>query len=301
MSRTGELAAISKPRNKPPTPAERLAKLDPDLARFCDQWQADDAARLSSLEHDLDFAYGLALYDKPAPPILDEEERLAFELGQFALTADPLLEVADGLRAARDEAYVTLGRVEQEIAKRYVDALRVIPQAALPSPPRDDDPTEDFHKLRGDRDLWDEGEAHRRWLVDHLQAPPDQDGHGWVDANDERMEDLVKAHEAEHHGDQSRTHKLAHSTGEWHQRTIGHVIDPEPTELGPDGLPIGTPPWDDPDGASTVETVEMERTRASSGRGPRWWARIVSVCFPAAALGTAALVGVWTLLQQASP
>ena len=91
------------------------------------------------------------------------------------------------------------------------------------------------------------------------------------------------------------------SSGGGDLKVFDQDADPVPTELGPDGLPIGTPPWDDPEGASTVETVEMERPRASSGHGPRWWARIVSVCFPAAVLGTGMVLGVWTLLQQASP
>ena len=234
MSRTSAIAAT---RKKPPTPAERLHALDPDLAKFCDQWEADDAARLRDLEHDLDFAIGLAECDNPAPPILDEEERLAFELGRFQLAADPLLEVADKVREDRDAAYMTLGRVEHLIAQRTLEALQLTPQAALPAPPPRDDDTADLR---------------------------------WMRAN----------------------------------------ANPVPTETGPDGLPIGTLPWDDPEGAHfTIHNRSVpprwwtkgERPRASSGHGPKWWARIVSIATAGATLVTATVLGGWTLLQQAWP
>jgi len=153
-------AMISAPPKRPKrtlTDAQRrLRKADPTMATRMDEFALEMDATLDLLQASLDRDYDLALHADPPPPILDQEEALALELGRFSLAIDPMMEIADGVRKARDEAYMVLGRVEQLIAQRTLDAVQLTPQAALPPPPPpvddydDGDPTEDFHVLRAD-------------------------------------------------------------------------------------------------------------------------------------------------------
>ncbi len=139
MATKSTIATRSK---RPPTPAQRLRTLDPALAD-----QMDELAAI------LDREYDLAVNENPAPPILDAEVAWSVEGWRLDIAQDPLLEVADNVRKARDEAYMVLGRVEQLIAQRTLEAIRLTPQAALPPPPPTDsfddgDPTEDFSAMR---------------------------------------------------------------------------------------------------------------------------------------------------------
>jgi hypothetical protein len=121
-------SAIASRPKRPPTPAQRLRQLDPELAALFDSWE-------TTLDRDYNLAFNND--DESVPPnaaILDVETGLAHELGRLDLTLDPLLEVAGKLHDARDEAFMVLGRVEQLIAQRTLDAIRLTPHAALPAP-----------------------------------------------------------------------------------------------------------------------------------------------------------------------
>jgi hypothetical protein len=138
-------AMISAPPKRTLTPAQRrLRKADPTMATRMDEFAVEMDQTLDRFQATLDREYDLAAAADPPPPILDQEEKLAFELGRFSLAIDPMLEIADGVRKARDAAFMVLGRVEQLIAQRTLDAVSLTPQAALPPPPPpDDDDDED--------------------------------------------------------------------------------------------------------------------------------------------------------------
>ena len=144
-------AMIGAPPKRSLTTAQRrLRKADPALAAIMDEFAVEMDQTLNGLQDLLDAEYDLAAYTDPAPSILRQEETLALELGRFSLAMDPMLEIADKLKGARDEAYMVLGRVEQLIAQRTLDAMQLTPQAALPPPPDPfdgGDDTEDFHDL----------------------------------------------------------------------------------------------------------------------------------------------------------
>src|SRR6266567_7736968 len=132
-------AMISASPKRTLTPAQRrLRKADPTMAARMDEFALQVDQTLDTFQATLDREYDLAFNDTPPPPILDSEETLAFELGRFSLAFDPMLEVADKLKRARDEAYMVLGRVEQLIAQRTLEAIHLTPQAALPPPPPPD-------------------------------------------------------------------------------------------------------------------------------------------------------------------
>jgi hypothetical protein len=130
-------AMISAPPKRSLTTAQRrLRKADPTLATLMDSWAVEIDQTLDAFQVSLDREYDLAAGAEPARPDLDQATAdLVLELGRFSLATDPMLRVADGVRKARDEAYMVLGRVEQLIAQRTLDALQVTPQAALPPPP----------------------------------------------------------------------------------------------------------------------------------------------------------------------
>lgn len=126
------------------TPSERLRRVDPDLADRMDAWETEmnrdyDLAATSNIE-------GVP----PRDALVETEGELAFKLGRLALTLEKWDTMPDRLCAARDEAYMVLGRVEQLIAQRTLEAVQFTPQAALPPPsdPYDGgEATEDFHRL----------------------------------------------------------------------------------------------------------------------------------------------------------
>jgi len=137
-------AMISAPPKRSLTPAQRrLRKADPTMATRMDEFALEMDQTLDLLQASLDRDYDLAVNADPPPPILDQEEALALELGRFSLAIDPMMEIADKLKGARDEAYMVLGDVEQRIAQRTLELIRLTPQAALPPPPPPDDDDDD--------------------------------------------------------------------------------------------------------------------------------------------------------------
>jgi hypothetical protein len=143
-------AMIGAPPKRSLTTAQRrLRKADPTIATRMDEWALELDATLGRFQTMLDREYDLAVNDDidegvpPGAAIIDVEAELAVELGRFDLAMNPMCKVADGVRQARDEAYMVLGRVEQLIAQRTLDALSLTPQAALPPPPPPDDDDDD--------------------------------------------------------------------------------------------------------------------------------------------------------------
>jgi hypothetical protein len=177
-------AMISAPPKRPKrtlTDAERrLRKADPTMATRMDEFALEMDATLDRFQATLDRDYDLAVNnddDEGVPPraaILDVETELAYELGRFSLAIEPMMEIADGVKSARDEAYMVLGDVEQRIAERTVQFMHALtPQAALPPPPPsdddDDDPgdTEPLRVIRGQANV----KAWRQDLDDAGDAP----------------------------------------------------------------------------------------------------------------------------------
>ena len=117
-------SAIAKRPERPPTPAERLHKLDPDLAELFDRWEAD-----------LDREYDLAFNQNPAPPILDAEVALAVEGWNLAETAGRLYMAVEDLQATGDVAMATLAR----IALDDMEPIAIPQQRELLPPNGDDD------------------------------------------------------------------------------------------------------------------------------------------------------------------
>lgn len=139
-------SAIAKPTKRPPTPAERLAHLDPDLAVAFDEW-----------EESLDREYDLAFNENPPPTILEAEVELATEGWRLLETAAVLYAEVEKVHVLRDAAQAALSRLALEV---FNPAGYTTYQRALPPPDSFDggDPTEDFHALpaaRPDGD-WDD-------------------------------------------------------------------------------------------------------------------------------------------------
>ena len=176
-------AMISAPPKQPKrilTPAQRrLRKADPTMATIMDEFALEMDATLDRFQATLDRDYDLALHADPPPPILDQEEALALELGRFSLAIDPMMEIADNVTRARDAAFMVLGRVEQLIAQRTLDAVSLAPQAALPPPPPrdDDDDPGDTEPLRVIREQATAQDLHPQFwgFALHDRDPDDDD------------------------------------------------------------------------------------------------------------------------------
>ncbi len=129
----GKSAITARPRKRPPTTAERLRQLDPDLA--------DQMDELGAI---IDREYDLAFNENPAPPILEGEVTLAMEGARILDTVAVLYATIDDVQTTADAARAGLARLALEAVPTYT----TYQQPALPPPPDDDEDAGETEPLR---------------------------------------------------------------------------------------------------------------------------------------------------------